>query len=74
VRRDEWREVIQEWLSHHTAMACAEAGQSLAELEDLLGEYGFATIWGATFEDLVASDLPDGRNLADDYLRRHGWK
>jgi hypothetical protein len=24
--------------------------------------------------DLLAIDLPDGRNIADDYLRRHGWK
>jgi hypothetical protein len=23
---------------------------------------------------LVATDLPGGRNIADDYLRRHGWK
>ena len=31
-------------------------------------------LWGAAFEDLVATDLPDGRNIADDYLRRRGWK
>jgi len=23
---------------------------------------------------LLATDLPDGRNIADDYLRRRGWK
>jgi hypothetical protein len=31
-------------------------------------------VWGAAFEDLLATDLPDGRNLADEYLRRRGWK
>ncbi len=31
-------------------------------------------LWGAAFEDLLATDLPDGRNIADDYLRRRGWK
>ena len=23
---------------------------------------------------MLATDLPDGRNIADDYLRRRGWK
>jgi hypothetical protein len=31
-------------------------------------------LWGAAFEDLLATDLPDGRNLAEEYLRRRGWK
>jgi hypothetical protein len=31
-------------------------------------------LWGAAFEDLVATNLPGGRNIADDYLRRRGWK
>ncbi|MGK7865452.1 hypothetical protein [Falsiroseomonas sp. E2-1-a4] len=33
-----------------------------------------STIFGAVFEDLLGLDLPDGRNLADEYLRRRGWK
>ena len=28
----------------------------------------------ANFEDLVATDLADGRNIANDYLCRRGWK
>lgn len=38
------------------------------------GEYGVSTVWGAAFEDLLSADLPGGRNVADDYLRRRGWK
>lgn len=33
-----------------------------------------STASGAAFEDLLATDLPNGRNLADEYLHRHGWK
>jgi len=40
----------------------------------VLGEYGASNLFGAAFEDLLATDLPDGRNIADDYLRRRGWK
>lgn len=46
----------------------------MADIESLLGQYGVSTVWGAAFEDLLATDLPDGRNIADDYLRRRGWK
>lgn len=40
----------------------------------MLGEGGAITVFGAVFEDLLGQLLPDGRNLADDYLRRRGWK
>jgi hypothetical protein len=43
------------------------------EIEDLLGKYAASSVWGAAFEDLLAANLPDGRNLADEYLRRRGW-
>ncbi len=33
-----------------------------------------ALLFGAVFEDLLALDLPEGRNLADEYLRRRGWQ
>ncbi len=31
-------------------------------------------LWGCVFEDLLARDLDDGRNIVDDYLKRRGWK
>ncbi|TDH61589.1 hypothetical protein E2C06_15765 [Dankookia rubra] len=46
----------------------------MQEIADVLGIDAATVVWGAAFEDLVATDQPDGRNLADDYLRRRGWK
>src|SRR3712207_4102666 len=46
----------------------------MEDLTDVLGDYAATVLWGAAFEDLLATDLPDGRNIADDYLRRRGWK
>jgi hypothetical protein len=40
----------------------------------VLGDGGAITVFGAVFEDLLGEDLPDGRNLADDYQGRRGWK
>ena len=54
--------------------ARAGAGIAPEEIEDVLGDYATTVLWGAAFEDLVATDLPDGRNIAYDYLRRRGWK
>jgi hypothetical protein len=73
-RRAEWRDAMADCLSRHVAQACASADLEMEDLWDVLGDAGQGAIWGAAFEDLVASDLPDGRNLADDYLRRRGWK
>ena len=73
-RRDEWREPFGMLLDLHTGRACADAGISLAELGALLGDDVMSAIFGAVFEDLLALDVPYGRNVADEYLRRHGWK
>ncbi|WP_337877140.1 hypothetical protein [Elioraea sp.] len=73
-RREEWREPFARCLDRHTAKACAAAGIDPADIAEVLGEYAATTVWGAAFEDLLATDLPDGRNLADEYLRRRGWK
>lgn len=40
----------------------------------MLDDAVLGNLWGCAFEDLLASDLPNGRNLADDYLKRRGWK
>ncbi len=73
-RRDDWRDALAERIERHAANPCAGAGIAVADIESLLGPYGVSTLWGAAFEDLLATDLPDGRNIADDYLRRRGWK
>ena len=73
-RRAEWRDALAERLEQHAGAACAAAGIDMSEIETLLGDYGASTVWGAAFEDLLTQDLPDGRNLAEEYLRRRGWK
>ncbi|WP_368417176.1 hypothetical protein [Falsiroseomonas sp.] len=73
-RRDEWRGALSERIERHAAKACAGAGIAVADIESVLGDYGVSSLWGAAFEDLLATDLPDGRNLAEEYLRRRGWK
>ena len=73
-RRPEWREVMAETLVRHVAKACAGADLEIEDLWDVLDDVAQGVIWGAAFEDLLASDLPDGRNLADEYLKRRGWK
>jgi hypothetical protein len=73
-KRDEWRGALAALLECHCAEACTGAGIAPEEIEDVLGDYAASTLWGAAFEDLLATDLPDGRNIADDYLRRRGWK
>ncbi len=72
--REEWRGVLADYVQRHTAQAFAAAGIDLHELAEVIGDDYFPAIWGAAFEDLVATVHPDGRNLADDYLKRRGWK
>ena len=73
-RRPEWREVMAETLVRHDAPACTGADLEVEDLWDFLDDADQGVIWGAAFEDLLASDLPDGRNLADEYLKRRVWK
>ena len=73
-KREEWRGTLAEFLDRHSAHACAAAGIDVEEIADVLGDDAATVVWGAAFEDLVAADLPGSRNIADDYLRRRGWK
>ena len=73
-KREEWRGTLAELLGRHSAHARAAAGFEMEDITDVLGDYAATVLWGAAFEDLLATDLPDGRNIADDYLRRRGWK
>jgi hypothetical protein len=44
------------------------------QLADILGDEHVGALWRCVFEDLLARDLDDGRNIVDDYLKRRGWK
>jgi len=46
----------------------------MQDIARVLGDHAGIVLWGAAFEDLLATDLPGGRKIADDYLRRWGWK
>ena len=59
-------------LVRQVAKACAGADLEIEDLRDILDDADQGVIWGAAFEDLLASDLPDRRNFADEYLKRRG--
>jgi len=73
-QRDEWRGVLGDVLEQHLGPACTGAGVEVGDLADLIGSGWLTTLWGCAFEDLVSRTLDDGRNLADEYLQRRGWK
>ncbi len=75
LRRDEWREPFEEVLRLHVGPACEQAGIEFEDIEDILGHHHFMALWGCAFEDFLTRTWePDGRNVVDDYLKRHGWK
>jgi hypothetical protein len=73
-RRDEWRKAFSDLIDRHLGPACSGAGVDIEELPELIGDHWSRTLWGCVFEDLVSQTLDDGRNIADDYLKRRGWK
>jgi hypothetical protein len=73
-RRDEWHDTLNELLDRHLGPACAKADVSFNELPGIVGDHHSGVLWGCVFEDLLARDLGDGRNIVDDYLKRRGWK
>ncbi len=72
--REEWRDSFSEIVERHLGPACSGADTEIGELPDLIGDHWFMTLWGCAFEDLISRTLPDGHNVADDYLKRRGWK
>lgn len=72
--REEWRDSFSEIIERHLGPACSGADLEIGELPDLIGDHWFMTLWGCAFEDLVSRTFADGRNVADDYLKRRGWK
>ena len=74
LRREEWRDALNELLDRHLGPACAKADVSFEELPGIVGDHHSRVLWGCVFEDLLARDLDDGRNIVDDYLKRRGWK
>jgi hypothetical protein len=56
------------------AQYAQKADIAFGDLPAVIGDERFAIVWGCVFEDFLARDLDDGRNIVDDYLKRRGWK
>ena len=72
-QRGEWRDNFEAALERHVGPACRSAGIGLDELAEIIGDHWMSTLWGCVFEDLVSAGRAE-RNVADDYLKRRGWK
>ena len=73
IKGDEWRNDFEAVFDRHVGPACRGAGVELEELADIIGDHGMTVLWGCAFEDFVSSGSGE-RNVADEYLKRRGWK
>lgn len=71
--RAEWQDEFDAVLYRHVGAACRHAEVELGELAGIVDDHWVSTLWGCAFEDLVSSRGGE-RNIADDYLKRRGWK
>src|SRR6266568_2984132 len=74
LRRAEWQDAFDELLHRHLAPACAKVDVAIDELPELIGDEHLTSLWACVFEDFLARNLDDNRNIVDDYLKRRGWK
>jgi len=73
--RDEWRDRFAAVYDAHLQPACERLGVDVDEVVSILGQDWFmTTVWGSAFEDFLTRDFDGGYNIADDYLKRRGWK
>lgn len=69
-----YKDVIAERLAAHTETARTAFKLSETEVAAKLEQQVFALAFTAVLEDLMSRDLPDGTNVTDAFLKRHGWK
>ena len=72
-RRDPWRERMGEIVERHIRRACDLNDIDIYDLPDVIGEHAMVAM-DCAFEDCCAVTWKDGSNLANDYLKRRGWK
>jgi hypothetical protein len=71
----DWSAALAARVAAHTAPACEAAGIVPAALPERLGRDIYTILFTAVIEDLMTRhDGPDGQNLTDAFLKRHGWK
>ena len=69
-----WQDHLRDALGDHLGPAMEEFEFEPEELADIIGDHWASVLWGCAFEDLATRTVEaDGRNLADDYLKRRGW-
>ena len=73
IKGDEWRNDFEAVFDRHVGPACRGAGVEIEELAEIIGDHGMTVLWGCAFEDFVSSGSGE-RNVADEYLKRRGWK
>lgn len=73
--RADWTDPFEDVLAEHFGMAFEAFDLEQDDIPNLLGQHWAGTLWGCAFEDfLTRRGNPDGRNVAEDYLKRRGWK
>jgi hypothetical protein len=71
--RDEWRAAFADHVSFNMDGILREHGVGPEKLIDLLTENEFSLLNAVLFESFMSVDDGEG-SLADDYLKRRGWK
>lgn len=69
----DWANHLREALDDHLGPAMEAFDVGLEDLAEIIGDHWASVLWGCAFEDLATRTIePEGRNLADDYLKRRG--
>jgi len=73
--RDPWRDAFLDILNEHVEPILEEHYLSdFDDLGSLIDPHWAMTIWGCAFEDFLTKYIGDEGYMADDYLKRRGWK
>lgn len=69
----DWANHLREALDDHLGPAMEAFNLEPEDLAEIIGDHWASVLWGCAFEDLATRTIgPEGRNLADDYLKRRG--
>lgn len=73
-QRPEWQDHYGEMFEEHLGEICDRFDLDFDDIFDLFPESFGTVLNGYIFEDFVTKIFPGNRNLADEYLKRRGWK
>lgn len=72
-RREAWRDRMGEMIDRHIGKACDLNEIDIFDLTDIVGDAAIVAM-DCAFEDCCTVTWDDGSNIANDYLKRRGWK